>query len=76
MMTEPKLRIETKDSPIMKRFNWRSTGNGKERAILIPNVPDEVSPLASGAQPAQAGCVTKVPQAWGLAPSVCWAYFA
>lgn len=31
---------------------------------LIANVPDDQLPLASGAQPAQAGCVTEVPKGW------------
>jgi len=35
--------------------------------IVLPNVPGQVSPLAFGADPAPAGCVTKVPKAWGLA---------
>lgn len=39
--------------------------------IFLSNVPDEVSPLAFGAEGAQAASVTKVPKAWGLAPSVC-----
>ena len=37
--------------------------------LSFPNVPDEESPLASGAQPAQAGCVTEVPKGRGFAPS-------
>ena len=37
--------------------------------IFFANVPDEVSLLASGAQPAQAGCGTEVPQAWVFGPS-------
>ena len=34
--------------------------------ISLPNVRGQVSPLAFGADPAAAGCVTKVPKAWGL----------
>jgi len=30
----------------------------------LPNVRDDGSPLAFGADPATAGCVTKVPKAW------------
>jgi hypothetical protein len=37
--------------------------------FLLLNVPDHLLPLAFGAQPAQAGCVTKVPQAWELGES-------
>ena len=37
--------------------------------MFLPNVPDEVSLLASGAEGAQAASVTEVPQAQGLAPS-------
>jgi len=42
--------------------------------IFSANVPDDQSPLASGAQPAQAGCVTEVPEAWGFGPSARWAF--
>ena len=38
------------------------------------NVPDYLHPLAFGAQPAKAGCVAKVPQAWELGPSTRWDY--
>lgn len=37
--------------------------------FIFANVPDDLPPLASGAQPAQAGCVTEVPKAWWLGPS-------
>ena len=36
--------------------------------ICWANVPDHLLPLAFGAQPAEAGCVTKVPKAWELEP--------
>lgn len=43
--------------------------------LIVPNVPDEVSLLASGVAPAReaekAGGMTEVPQAQGLAPSAC-----
>ena len=32
--------------------------------IFFANVRDDGSPLAFGADPASAGCVTKVPKAW------------
>jgi hypothetical protein len=32
--------------------------------IGLPNVRDDVSPLASGVIPAQAGNMTEVPKAW------------
>jgi hypothetical protein len=32
--------------------------------LSLPNVRDDVSPLAFGADPADAGSVTKVPKAW------------
>jgi len=44
---------------------------GASRHMFLPNVPDEVSLLASGAEGAQAASVTEVPKAQGLAPSVC-----
>jgi hypothetical protein len=31
---------------------------------IFANVPDHLLPLAFGADPAAAGCVTKVPKAW------------
>ncbi len=34
------------------------------RLICFPNVPDDLSLLASGSQPAQAGCVKEVPKGW------------
>jgi hypothetical protein len=37
---------------------------------LNPNVRDEVSLLASGAEGAQAASVTEVPKGQGLAPSL------
>jgi len=33
-------------------------------SVLLPNVRDDGSPLAFGADPASAGYVTKVPKAW------------
>ena len=35
-----------------------------EIADILSNVQDDRSPLAFGADPAAAGCVTKVPKAW------------
>jgi len=32
--------------------------------FVLPNVRDDGSPLAFGADPASAGSVTKVPKAW------------
>jgi len=37
----------------------------------LANVRRQVSPLAFGADPASAGCVTKVPKAWGLTAPPC-----
>ena len=42
----------------------------------LANVPDEVSLPASGTKACSAGDVPEVPQAQGLAPSVCWAVFS
>jgi hypothetical protein len=36
----------------------------RKRIVFIAERPDEVSLLTSGAEGAQAGCVTKVPQVW------------
>ena len=43
--------------------------------IILANVRGQVSPLAFGADPASAGCVTKVPKAWGLTAPPRSAYF-
>jgi len=37
--------------------------------MFVPNVPDELSLLASGTKACSAGDVPEVPQAQGLAPS-------
>jgi hypothetical protein len=42
----------------------------------MPNVRDEVSPLAFGIEGAEAASVSKVPKAWGLAPSLCSHFFS
>jgi hypothetical protein len=42
---------------------------GDERGYFVSNVPDHLSPLAFGAEGAQAASVTKVPKAWGLGAS-------
>jgi len=53
---------------------------GKARAALeewdsiLSNVPGQVSPLTFGMTPAQAGVMTKVPKAWGLAEPARWAF--
>jgi len=39
--------------------------------IFLANVPDHLSPLASGIQACSAGDMTEVPKAWGLGASVC-----
>jgi hypothetical protein len=39
-----------------------------------PNVPDELSLLASGTKACSAGDVPEVPKAQGLAPSARWAF--
>ena len=36
----------------------------RNRTVSSANVCDDRSPLAFGADPASAGCVTKVPKAW------------
>jgi len=49
-------------------FAWASDlwviVNESGRILLLPNVRDDGSPLAFGADPASAGSVTKVPKAW------------
>jgi hypothetical protein len=39
--------------------------------ILLPNVPDDLLPLAFGTKACFAGGVPKVPKAWELSASVC-----
>ena len=39
--------------------------------IFYPNVPDHLSPLASGIRACSAGEMPEVPEAWGLGESVC-----
>ena len=60
------------------RYSMPMNGNSPilEKCIFLANVGCHLLPLAFGADPASAGCVTKVPQAWELGAQLCSGYFS
>jgi hypothetical protein len=52
-----------------KKKTWQNYP--AETHIILPNVPDDLPPLAFGIRGCSAAEMPKVPKAWWLGPSVC-----